>query len=243
MECVELGREYLCGETGVELTPLNCAGSGGVEIATCEGERIAIPDFHDTGLWALILTGLVLKGILVELALVAPIIPPIGGRGESGTFHKFASSGRSSSVSSYSSSSSFAVFRLGCHEPLLDGTGLISGETACREAASGADSGDAKDNGVADGEGERERLWLLIALLANLEEVENFLVTLLGPTGMDSAWAGPRPKTLFLCPEPSWVTCLLSPTVRSRRGDVAISLFPPSIIGGIRLAEPLLQRP
>lgn len=52
----------------------------------------------------------------------------LGGRGESGTFHIIASSGRSSSKSSYSFSSSFAVFRVGCHEPLLTGAVFKGGD-------------------------------------------------------------------------------------------------------------------
>lgn len=43
------------------------------------------------------------------------------GRGDSGTFHKLASSGRSSSESLYSSSNSLMDFRLSCHDPRLIG--------------------------------------------------------------------------------------------------------------------------
>jgi hypothetical protein len=42
-----------------------------------------------------------------------------GGRGETGTLYRYASSGKSSSESWYSSSSSLIVLRLGCHELLL----------------------------------------------------------------------------------------------------------------------------
>jgi len=42
-----------------------------------------------------------------------------GGRGDTGTFHRCASSGRSSSESWYSSSNSLMVLRVGCQEPLL----------------------------------------------------------------------------------------------------------------------------
>jgi hypothetical protein len=49
-----------------------------------------------------------------------------GGRGEMGTFQMTASSGNSSSKSFISSSSSFTVFRPGCHDCLLLG-GPIGG--------------------------------------------------------------------------------------------------------------------
>ena len=53
----------------------------------------------------------------------------VGGRGDSGTFHKLASSGKSSSKSLYSSSSSWMDFLLGCHDPRLAGAFLPVGET------------------------------------------------------------------------------------------------------------------
>ena len=91
-------------------------------------------------------------------------------------------------MSSYSSSSSLVVFRLGCHEPLLLVLALIGVGIVCCSEGRGVNCGDIEGTGAAngEGEGERERLWLLIALLASLEEVENFRLGP-GPTGMVSA--------------------------------------------------------
>lgn len=50
-----------------------------------------------------------------------------GGRGDKGTFHKLASSSNSSSRSSNSFSSSFAVFLLGVQELLRIGADFIEG--------------------------------------------------------------------------------------------------------------------
>lgn len=45
-----------------------------------------------------------------------------GGRGDKGTFHRLASSGKSSSSSSsHSASNSLTDFLLGCHDPLRMG--------------------------------------------------------------------------------------------------------------------------
>lgn len=51
----------------------------------------------------------------------------LGRRGDRGTFHRLASSGKSSSMSSYSASSSLTGFLLGCHDPLLTGTCCVGG--------------------------------------------------------------------------------------------------------------------
>lgn len=97
-----------------------------------------------------------------------------GGRGESGTFHKLASSGRSSSASLYSASSSFTVFLFGCHDPRRMGgrfnsTGASPGLRDVLGPGSSLGSG---EGGLGDG--ERERLELLIAVMAS-EGVEAFL--------------------------------------------------------------------
>lgn len=131
--------------------------------------------------------GLSLSG-LVEGEIVAEVdaevgFLSVGGRGDSGTFHKLASSGKSSSSESlHSASSSFTDFRFGCHDPLLTGTGLV-----CIEASPGLLGdlglgmglaiGEAKLGEAEFGDGDRERLALLIALMAR-EGVDEFLETL-----------------------------------------------------------------
>ena len=93
----------------------------------------------------------------------------VGGRGERGTFHRLASSGRSSSRSSYSASISLIDLRLGCHEPLLMGRFLVSGQGA-RLGLFGDDRLGIrllKDGEMRFGEGERDRFRLLIAVMAN----------------------------------------------------------------------------
>ena len=116
----------------------------------------------------------------------------VGGRGESGTFHKLASSGRSSSKSSYSASNSLIDFRLGCHEPRLTGgffigmgaePGLIgrAGPVICRSIG-----------GTLFGDGERDRLRLLMAVMAS-DGVDGLRKPLLGPApfGRLSECVGP----------------------------------------------------
>lgn len=107
-------------------------------------------------------SGLVAAEALGEFVADIEVLS-VGGRGESGTFHKLASSGRSSSRSSYSASSSFIDFRLGCHEPRLTGGFFI---------CIGADTGLIGDTGpfigrsieeAVCGDGDRDRLRLLIA--------------------------------------------------------------------------------
>ena len=122
----------------------------------------------------------------------------VGGRGERGTFHRLASSGKSSSSSLYSSSSSLIDFLLGCHDPRLMGafltadaiTGPCNVAGRCR-GCSEADRGDG-----CDGDGERERLRLLMACCAN-EGDEGLLCPLLKPLapGMASGCIMPRPDT------------------------------------------------
>lgn len=117
-------------------------------------------------------SGLVQGDIVGELEADMEFLS-VGGRGESGTFHKLASSGRSSSQSLYSASSSFIDFRLGCHEPRLIG-GFFNGIGAdpglvgwtrldMRMDADGAVLGDLGDLG----EGDRDLLRLLMAVIAS----------------------------------------------------------------------------
>ena len=97
----------------------------------------------------------------------------VGGRGESGTFHRLASSGRSSSQSLYSASNSFIDFRLGCHEPRLiggffSGIGAGPGLVGWTGLDMGLDTGGAVLGEVGDlGEGDRDRFRLLMAVIAS----------------------------------------------------------------------------
>lgn len=116
----------------------------------------------------------------------------VGGRGESGTFHRLASSGRSSSKSSYSASSSFIDFRLGCHEPRLAGGFFIGiGGEPCLigrvDIVVWRSIG-----GVLFGDGERDRLRLLMAVMAS-DGVDGLRKPLLSPApfGRLSEWVGP----------------------------------------------------
>lgn len=122
------------------------------------------------------MTGLPLSGLALRWKLAGGFVfSLVEGREERGTFHRLASSGSSSSRSSYSFSNSFAVFRLGVHEPLLRRAELSGGFTAVHSGARRmvALLGSMGGSDGADGEGDRDRLWLLMALLANevLEEV------------------------------------------------------------------------
>ncbi len=106
-------------------------------------------------------TGLPFSGLVVKWNFVGDVIfSLLSCRGERGTFHRLASSGSSSSRSSYSFSSSFAVFRFGAHEPLLTGADFSGGFTACQSGARlmVALLGSIGGNGGADGEGDRDRL-------------------------------------------------------------------------------------
>jgi len=83
----------------------------------------------------------------------------IGGRGERGTFHKLASSGRSSSKSSYSASISLIDFRLGCHEPRLTGRFFKFGEGPKPGLFGDPGLGIGLDDGYSVfGDGDRDRL-------------------------------------------------------------------------------------
>ncbi len=107
------------------------------------------------------MTGLSFCGLAMKWKLGGGFIfSLVDGRGERGTFHRLASSGSSSSRSSYSFSSSFAVFRLGAHEPLLTGADFSGGFTACQSGARVmvALLGSMGVNDGADGEGDRDRL-------------------------------------------------------------------------------------
>lgn len=161
-----------------------------------------------------------------------------GGRGESGTFHKLASSGRSSSRSSYSSSSSLIDFRLGCHEPLLTGGCFIFWEEARLWGLLGDDGlGMGLGNGERVlGDGERERLQLLIAVIAN-DGVEGLLNPRLGPgpfpLGKISEWVGPWP---FMGPCDLRNGGVLPTFVSSRMEviDAAVTLGPPVTVAAWR---------
>ena len=92
--------------------------------------------------------------------------------GDSGTFHRLASSGKSSSESRYSSSSSLAVFRLGCHEPLRLEDLLTESEVLGRKPGVGIVV-DLGEIGIAWrflGDGERDWLPLRNAVLAKEED-------------------------------------------------------------------------
>lgn len=99
----------------------------------------------------------------------------VGGRGDRGTFQRLASSGRSSSpsFSVYSASSSLIDFLLGCHDVLLLGVWWMSigarpGRRGDRGLGIGLCNG---EDGFGDG--DRERLQLLMAVMAR-EGVEAF---------------------------------------------------------------------
>ena len=107
----------------------------------------------------------------------------VGGRGESGMFHKLASSGRSSSESLYSSSSSLIDFRLGCHDPLLlFGLLIETGASPGLRGAAGFGRGllTMGDDDEGLGDGDLDLLRLLMAVIAN-EGVDGLLKPLLGP--------------------------------------------------------------
>ncbi len=107
------------------------------------------------------MTGLSFSGFVMKWKLAGGFIfSLVDGRGERGTFHRLASSGSSSSRSSYSFSSSFDVFRLGAHEPLLTGADISGGFTARQSGARlmVALLGSMGGYDSADGEGDRDRL-------------------------------------------------------------------------------------
>ncbi len=114
-------------------------------------------------------SGLVQGDIVGELEADIGLLS-VGGRGESGTFHRLASSGRSSSQSLYSASNSFIDFRLGCHEPRLiggffNGIGAGPGLVGLTGLDMRLDTGGAVLGDL--GEGDRERLRLLMAVIAS----------------------------------------------------------------------------
>lgn len=125
------------------------------------------------------LSGLVRGDALGEIGADTGVLAP-GGRGESGTFHKLASSGKSSSASLYSASNSSVVFRLGCQEPCLAGRLLtVAGVRPGLQLAVGL--GLALFNVVEGlGEGDRDRLRLLMAVKAK-EGLEGLLNPFRGP--------------------------------------------------------------
>lgn len=80
-----------------------------------------------------------------------------GRRGESGTFQRLVSSGKSSSESWHSSSSSFTDFLLGCQEPrLLGPCGAKPGERRGELLKGIVESGTTTDL-LYEGDGDRER--------------------------------------------------------------------------------------
>ena len=145
-------------------------------------------------------SGLVQGDILGELEADIGLLS-VGGRGESGTFHRLASSGRSSSQSLYSASSSFIDFRLGCHEPRLVG-GFFKGigVGAGLVGWTGLDMRLETDGAVFGelGEGERDRLRLLMAVIAS-DGVDGLRKPLLtgAPFGRLSECAAPWPFTVI----------------------------------------------
>ena len=128
-------------------------------------------------------SGLVHGEFLGEFEADMDGVRSVGGLGESGTFHKLASSGRSSSESLYSASSSFIDFRLGCQEPRL-ACGFIAfiGTKLGRRGAAELDpfvgAGEAPL-----GDGLRDRLRLLMAVIAK-DGVEGLVKALLGGPGI-----------------------------------------------------------
>ena len=85
--------------------------------AVLGGGRVDTPSPARKGLFR---SGLVQGEGLGELEADSEVLS-VGGRGEIGTFHKLASSGKSSSSSLYSASSSLMDFLLGCQDPRLIG--------------------------------------------------------------------------------------------------------------------------
>ena len=120
--------------------------------------------------------------ILGEFEADMDVVRSVGGRGESGTFHRLASSGRSSSESLYSASSSFIDFLLGCQEPRL-ACGFIAfiGAKLGLRGAAGFDMG-LGTGWTPLGDGLRDRLRLVMAVIAS-DGVEGLLKPLLGDPG------------------------------------------------------------
>lgn len=120
--------------------------------------------------------------MLGEFEADTDVVRSVGGRGESGTFHKLASSGRSSSESLYSASSSLVVFRLGCQDPRL-ACGFIAfiGAKLGLRGAAGSDMGLGFGQ-TPLGDGLRDRLQLLMAVIAS-DGVEGLLKPFLGGPG------------------------------------------------------------
>ena len=143
-------------------------------------------------------SGLVQGDIVGELEADIEFLS-VGGRGESGTFHRLASSGRSSSQSLYSASNSFIDFRLGCHEPRLVG-GFFNGIGAGPGLVGWTGLDMRLDTGGAVlgelGEGDRDRLRLLMAVIAS-DGVDGLRKPLLvnAPFGRLSECAAPWPFT------------------------------------------------
>lgn len=146
-------------------------------------------------------SGLVQGDIVGELEADIELLS-VGGRGESGTFHRLASSGRSSSQSLYSASNSFIDFRLGCHEPRLtggffNGIGAGPGPVGWTGLDMRLDTGGAVLAVLGDlGEGDRDRLRLLMAVIAS-DGVDGLRKPLLvdAPFGRLSECAAPCPFT------------------------------------------------
>ena len=104
-------------------------------------------------------SGLVPGEIRGEVAGEVGLARSLGGRGDRGTFHRLASSGRSSSTSSHSASSSLIDFLLGCHDPLLTGIcGIVAGVGPSRRGDLGLGKALGGDCVGEMGEGDRDLL-------------------------------------------------------------------------------------
>ena len=147
------------------------------------------------------------------------------GRGDSGTFHKLASSGRSSSESFISSSNSLMDFRLGCQEPLLPGPFPSIGDIprCCVEMGFGIGRGCVGLRRGCEGDGDRDRVRLLIAVMANVG-LEGLRDPLLVPLlfGKLRDCAGPLPRASLICPCKDGYDSLFPPFVSSRVGAVNV---------------------
>lgn len=179
----------------------------------------------------LALSGLVLGEPLAEFTADSGVLSG-PGRGESGTFHKLASSGRSSSKSSYSSSSSFTDFLLGCQDPLLTGALFISGDKDWGRGDKRGGAGWSKVGlAVCEGDGDRDRLKLLIAVIANdgAEGLVNPLFEVC-PRGKMREFMGARRPMLFACVCKCGYGGFWLPFVSSLLCVVASALFMPPFI-------------
>ena len=116
---VEAPRWRVIGFLGEDGGEIILPASGELAVKTGAVFGVCTEDSREIVLKEARRSGLVHGEIFGEFEADMDVVRSVGGLGESGTFHRLASSGRSSSESLYSASSSFIDFRLGCQEPRL----------------------------------------------------------------------------------------------------------------------------